>query len=208
MMDEKTLDKFKLFRSVMEYFVTFSDDEWNVVQSHLRLATLKKKAFFVEYGNVCEDIGLIVSGSMRYFQHKDGSEITGYFSIENEFVTSYKSFVTQMPANHFIQAIEDTELVLLSFDSLQQLYNHKLLSYKMERFGRLIAEYLICCYDDRLNSFIIQSPEERYLDLLSSRPDIIQRIPQHHIANFLGITPVSLSRIRRRVMKSAKKLPG
>jgi CRP-like cAMP-binding protein len=113
-----------------------------------------------------------------------------------------------MPANHFIQAIEDTELVSLSFDSLQQLYNHKLLSYKMERFGRLIAEYLICCYDDRLNSFIIQSPEERYLDLLSSRPDIIQRIPQHHIANFLGITPVSLSRIRRRVMKSAKKLPG
>jgi CRP-like cAMP-binding protein len=76
---------------------------------------------------------------------------------------------------------------------------------KMERFGRMVAEYLICCYEDRLVSFITQTPEERYRQLLQMQPDLLQRIPQHYVANYLGITPVSLSRIRKRMAATTRK---
>jgi len=78
-----------------------------------------------------------------------------------------------------------------------------LIGHKMERFGRLVAEFYLICYEDRMSSFITQTPEERYLSLLATGRDIIQRMPQHYIAHFLGITPVSLSRIRRRILKVA-----
>ena len=80
------------------------------------------------------------------------------------------------------------------------MLNNPLLAYKMERFGRLVAEHYICCYEDRISSFILQSPEERYLKMLETAPGIMQRVPQHYVANFLGITPVSLSRIRKRTV--------
>jgi hypothetical protein len=75
----------------------------------------------------------------------------------------------------------------------------------MERFGRMIAEYLICCYEERVLSFLSQSPEERYLHLLESQPAFLQKVPQHYLANYLGIPPVSLSRIRKRIYNNSAK---
>jgi CRP-like cAMP-binding protein len=120
-------------------------------------------------------------------------------------VSSYKSFLTRKPGQTTRQALEDTELITLSYDAMQELYNHPLLGYKMERFGRLTGEYLACCYEDRVLSFVTQTPEERYLQLMENGKAIIQNIPQHYIANFLGITPVSLSRIRKRILEPANK---
>jgi CRP-like cAMP-binding protein len=74
----------------------------------------------------------------------------------------------------------------------------------MERFGRLIAEHYLICYEDRVTAFITQTPEERYLQLLSTGREILQRMPQHYIANYLGITPVSLSRIRKRILETVR----
>ena len=205
-MDLKPIEKFNLFRAVVEHFVELSGDEWEILRNHLKLVQLKKKDFYVQAGDVCDSIALIVSGSARYFHVKDGIEITNYFSVENEFLTSYKSFLTRQASIINIEVLENTELIILSYNSLQNLLNNSLMAYKMERFGRLIAEFTICCYDDRITSFIIQSAEERYLDLFTKSPNIIKRIPQHYIANYLGITPVSLSRIRRRIMDPAKEL--
>ncbi len=87
---------------------------------------------------------------------------------------------------------------------MQQMLAYPLLAYKMERFGRLIAEYYLVCYDNRMVSFITKTPEERYLELLSTGREILQRMPQHYIAHFLGITPVSLSRIRRRILEPVR----
>ena len=80
-----------------------------------------------------------------------------------------------------------------------------MLAYKVEKFGRLVAEETIICYEDRVASFITQTPEERYLQLYNTGKDILRRMPQHYIANYLGITPVSLSRIRRRVLVTSKQ---
>lgn len=196
-----TLTALNQFRQQAATFVPLNDAEWQVLIPYLEVSTLKKKKNFAEPGKVCNYLAFVVKGAVRYFHIKDGEEITGYFSFENEFASSYKSFLTRQPAINYIQALEDTVLVSFSYNNLQQAYANELIGHKMERMYRLIAEhYLICC-EERIASFIIQTPEERYNKLLEAGGEVLQRIPQHYIANFLGITPVSLSRIRRRIMK-------
>jgi len=192
-----------IFREQIKKYIVFNEDEWALFCKNLSFTTLKKRKHFIEPGKVCDNIGFIISGSVRYYNIKDSEEITGYFSFENEFVSSYKSFLTRLPGLNYIQALEDTELINISYANMQKMLANPILAYKMERFGRLVAENYLICYEDRMVSFITQTPEERYLDLLNTGGDIIRRMPQHYIANFLGITAVSLSRIRRRVMKLA-----
>ncbi|WP_448103879.1 Crp/Fnr family transcriptional regulator [Pedobacter panaciterrae] len=189
-----------IFRKGLAHFITFDDTEWTEFISYLNYKVIKKRDHFSVKDKVCNDIGFIVNGSVRYYHVKDGIEITGYFSFENEFVSSYKSFLTQHPCTGYIQALEQTGLILISRKNMDLMLNHPLLGYKMERFGRLVAEHYICCYEDRITSFITETPEERYLKMLETTPEIMQRVPQHYVANFLGITPVSLSRIRKRTL--------
>ncbi|MDB4903065.1 MAG: hypothetical protein JWQ63_2346 [Mucilaginibacter sp.] len=199
-----TLNALIIFREQLKKYIEFNDVEWEVFRSHLTFGKLKKKQHFAEPGEVCSDIGFIVSGSIRYYFVKDGQEITNYFSFENEFASSYTSFLTREPGFSYIQALEETTLINISYKDWHQMLAHPLLAYKMERFGRLVAEYYLICYDNRMISFITKTPEERYLELLSTGRDILQRVPQHYIAHFLGITPVSLSRIRRRILEPVR----
>lgn len=191
------------FREGLKSYISFNEMEWEAFKPHLSLIKLKKKAHFAINGKICDAIGFIVQGSVRYYHLKEGIDITGYFSFENEFVSAYKSFLKQEPSISYIQALEDTELIAISYQEMQALLKHNLLAYKMERFGRLVAEHYICCYEDRITAFITQSPEERYLNMLRTDREILQRVPQHYIATFLGITPVSLSRIRKRTVLNA-----
>lgn len=204
-MDTLIDNKFGIFRNGLEVFISFTDEEWQIFKSYLRFKNLRKKDLFHPVGQVCNDIGFIVSGIVRSYVIKDGEEITTYFSFANDMVSSYKSFLMRQPTLTCLEAMLETELITLSYNAIQELYNHPLLGYKMERFGRLTGEYLACCYEDRVMSFVTQSPEERYLQLLQNNKTIIQCIPQHYIANYLGITPVSLSRIRKRIMEPVAK---
>jgi CRP-like cAMP-binding protein len=193
-----------IFRKHLDKYVVFNEAEWIVFTSYLNYSALKKKHYFAEPDKVSDKVGFTITGSVRYFYIKDGQDITGYFSFENEFISSYKSYLTQQPGFTYIQALEDTTLITFTRNDMDQMLANPMLAYKMERFGRLIAEHYLCCYEDRIASFITQTPEERYLQLLSTGKDILKRMPQHYIAHFLGITPVSLSRIRRRVMETVK----
>ncbi|WP_219223795.1 Crp/Fnr family transcriptional regulator [Pedobacter antarcticus] len=195
-----SVNELKAFRHGIAAYVNFNDEEWDAVIPFLSSSTIKKKDHFAVNGEVCEHIGFIVEGSVRFYHLKDGAEITGYFCFENEFVSAYKSYLTQQPGITYIQALEETQLVLISYHNMQLMLKHPLLGYKMERFGRLVAEHYLCCYEDRVTSFILQTPEERYLQMLETNGAVLLRIPQHYVANFLGITPVSLSRIRRRTL--------
>ena len=189
-----------IFREQLKKYVDFNEAEWILFTQHLTLSNLKKKHYFTERGKVCDKVGFIVKGAVRYFHVKDGEEITGYFSFENEFLSSYKSYLTGMPSLTYVQALEDTKLITFTKKDMDQMLNNPMLVYKMERFGRLIAEDYLICYEDRIASFITQTPEERYLQLLNTGREILQRMPQHYVANYLGITPVSLSRIRKRIL--------
>jgi CRP-like cAMP-binding protein len=188
------------FRKSLEKFVEFNEAEWILFTQHLTFSTLRKKSYFAEQGKVCDKASYVVSGSVRYFYVKDGADITNYFSFENELVSSYKSYTTHQPSDTYIEALEDTRLINITRANMDEMLANPMLAYKMEQFGRKVAEYYLGCYEDRVSSFVTQTPEERYLQLLNTGKDILQRIPQHYIANYLGITPVSLSRIRKRLI--------
>jgi len=194
----------QIFREHLKRYVNFNEAEWILFTQHLSFAKLKKKHYFAESGKVCNKVGFILKGSVRYFHIKDGEDITGYFSFENEFLSSYKSYLTGSPSHVYVQALEDSLLVTFTKKDMDEMLSDPMLAYKMERFGRLIAEQYLCCYEDRVAAFITQTPEERYLELLSNGREILQRMPQHYIANYLGITPVSLSRIRKRILETVR----
>ncbi|MET4083718.1 CRP-like cAMP-binding protein [Pedobacter sp. UYP30] len=188
------------FRKALEQFIEFDDVEWEIFQNHLAFKSLNKKEYFIKEGEICNCWGFIVEGALRYYHLKDGVEITNYFSFENELASAYKSFLTKTPAQGYIQALEKTDLILILSENLQKMAENPVLSFKMERLGRKIAEFYICCYEDRVSSFVTKTPQERYLDVEKTAGKVLQRIPQRYVANFLGITPVSLSRIRKRIL--------
>jgi len=194
-----------IFRKAILPYVVFNEDEWQEFTRLLTFTKLKKKQHFATADTICDKIGFVVTGSVRYYHIVNGEDITNYFSFEEDFASSYKSFTTQTLTITYIQALEETRLINITYNAWQQMLSHPLIAYKIERFGRLMAEHYLCCTEDRMNSFVTQSPEERYLQLLQTGRDVLKRMPQHYIANFLGITPVSLSRIRKRILEPVVK---
>lgn len=190
------------YRSQLKKFVEFTDEEWEVFCEHLYIKKVKKKGLLISGDKVCNEVCFILKGSFRFYFVKDGIEISNYFCFQNELISSYGSFLKRTPSVINIEAMQDAELLCFTHASLQVLLANEKTAFKMERFGRTIAEYLICCYEERVFSFVAQTPEERYLQLLEQQPDFLQKIPQHYLANYLGITPVSLSRIRKRIIES------
>ncbi|MEJ7737120.1 MAG: Crp/Fnr family transcriptional regulator [Chitinophagaceae bacterium] len=193
------------YRTSLKKFVSFTDDEWQIFTAHLYFRSLKKKDVFITGDKICNEVGFILRGSFRFYFVREGIEISSYFCFENDLISSYRSFLQRVPVSITIEAMEDSKLVCFSHASLQTLLADENIAFKMERFGRTIAEYLICCYEERVLSFVTQTPEERYLLLLDQQPKFLQLIPQRYLANYLGVTPVSLSRIRKRIYVSRSK---
>lgn len=186
-------------RNAIEKFIKLSDEDWNLLLPHLKIKKLKKHDLLSQIGKVSNDVGFVLDGMLRHFYLKDGEEKTTYFYFENHFVTSYISCITKQPSQLSIEALSDCTLIVFPYDTLQELFNKSMV---WQKFGRLIAEYIAIGLEERMVGLLMLSPEERYLELIKgNKIKIIERIPQHYIANYLGITPVSMSRIRNRITK-------
>ncbi len=188
-----------LLRQQLLRFVPFSDAVLDMLKPALALLSLKKGQTFAEEGRIASLAGIVVSGHMRHYYTRDGAERTTYFYFEGALVSSYISCITQKPSQLTIEAITDCELLAFPYAALTALFTR---SHNWERFGRLLAEYLAIGLEERMVTLLTMSPEERYHHLLEGGKDkILARIPQHYIASYLGITAVSLSRIRNRAAK-------
>ncbi|MBO0937118.1 Crp/Fnr family transcriptional regulator [Fibrella sp. HMF5335] len=157
---------------------------------------LRKKEWLMRQGDICRMVTFIYSGSLRLFHTVDGEEKTIQFFFENALYTDYLSFLTGQPTLENVQALEDCALVQFSRTDLEQLYQQHPV---FERIGRISAERAFLSLSARNTLLTNQSPEVRYQQLIRARPDLFQRVPQYHIASFLGIKPESLSRIRKRM---------
>ena len=188
-----------LLRRHIQRFVSLTDEEWSLLIPHLQEKELKKNGFFIQEGKTEKNIAFVIEGNLRQFYTKDGEEKTTYFYFENHLMSSYISCITGQPSQLTIEALTSCYLLVFTYEALQLLYKQ---SQQWERFGRLLAEYLAIGLEERMVGLLMLSPEERYSQLLeSNKQKILERIPQHYIANYLGITPVSLSRIRNRIHK-------
>ncbi|WP_156176256.1 Crp/Fnr family transcriptional regulator [Hymenobacter terrenus] len=182
-------------------FVTLSDDDWNLLLPHVRLVTIKKHGLIAPEGRVANEVAFVLEGMFRQFYTKDGEERTTYFFFENHLMSAYMSCLTGRPSLVTIEALSEGRYLSFPYAVLVGLFEQRM---AWQKFGRVLAEYLTLGLEERMVGLLMLSPEERYRDLLASnKKKILERVPQHYIANYLGITPVSLSRIRNRVARGA-----
>jgi CRP-like cAMP-binding protein len=187
-------------RHAMSQTIHIANDEWEVFEPHIFSKKIKKRGNLIEEGQICTHISFLLRGSMRQYHIIDGEEKTTFFFFDNNFACNYESFLTQQASDVTIEAMEDCEILYFSREVMYRLYR---LYPKYETMGRMIAESVYMCAMERLKTFLLNSPEERYRRFLQNYDAgiILARVPQHYIASYLGITPVSLSRIRARVSK-------
>ena len=198
------LNNFNILRQAMSQTIFITDEEWAAFEPFLFTRKVKKKTIYLQEGHVSDEISFVIQGALRQYYLIDGDEKTTFFFFENHFACDYDSFLTQRPCDHYIEAIEDCDMICFKRNDIYALYR---IYPKFETFGRLIAENVYLCIKARLTHFLLNTPEQRYRNFVKSDDAqfILQRVPQHYIASYLGITPVSLSRIRSRVMREDKK---
>jgi CRP-like cAMP-binding protein len=182
----------------IQRIITVSLSEKDFITSLFKAKKYKKGEFFLSDGQVCKQVGFITKGLMRYYINHDGEEKTYYFSRENEYICNYESFLPQSPSSKIIQALEDSDVLVISYSDLQLLYTSV---REGERLGRIAIEGVFLQILNELNSFYTETPELRYERFLEKHADLQQRISQYHIASFVGVKPQSLSRIRRRISR-------
>jgi CRP-like cAMP-binding protein len=187
------LEKINIFRQ----FTDFNDSELEIIVPSFEEKKFKKKSILLNIGKVSNEVFYLINGCIRLYCEKNGEELSTYFFTENMFAGSYDSFLSRKPSKVAIETLEDCEVLVLTHESLESLYQ---VFPKMNEFTRMAIEQRFVLLHDLFISYLLNSPEERYLMLIKDRPELLQRIPQHQIASFLGITPVSLSRIRNRVL--------
>lgn len=186
-----------LLKSVREICPEITDAEMLQYASRLTFEELNKKDFFLQVGKVQKSIGFIASGLVRSsFVDNEGNEITVGFYSEGDYATHYPAFITQQPSKYSIQCLEPTTMVCLSYEDLQWVYKN-LPSF--EKYGRLVAEEILKRQQSRIENFIFQTAEERYIDFIKHHSDLFNRISVSHLCSFLGIERQSLTRIRQKL---------
>ena len=176
--------------------VSLNKNEEEAFTKILEVKEFKKKAFLLQQGQVYNKISFINSGCMRLFYEVEGVENTVQFFFAGRWHTDYDSFLTGQPTIENLQALENCEIVQFKKSDLYDLYNtHPV----FERVGRILAENAFLSLS-KLNKMLTnEEPQQRYLNLMNQRPEVVKNIPQHYIASYLGIKPESLSRIRKRI---------
>jgi CRP-like cAMP-binding protein len=182
---------------VISSFIDLDKSDFEYFTSKLQAKQVKRKEILIREGQVCSNSYFINSGCLRYFHTVEGEEITGQFFFENGWYADYGSYLSGKPSDQNIEALEKTELLVLPKAALDKLFIE---IPKFEKFGRLMAEKAFLGLRQHNELLTKQTPEERYLNLIKDRPKLIERVPQHYIASYLGIKPPSLSRIRKRIL--------
>lgn len=160
---------------------------------------IKKGDHFLKEGEPNLLLGFIVNGLVRIYITKKGEEQSCIdFSKEGEFITVYESFLQKGISTQSIQAIEDTTLLVINNNDLQNLYQN---IPNGDKLGRIVIEKRFIELAKQLYSIYLHNSEQRYLHFVKTYPDLLQRIPQYYIASFVGVKPQSLSRIRKRLAK-------
>ena len=179
---------------VISSYIEINDAEWTNYSSMFRIKTFKKKEIILNAGTVCREVLFVDSGLLRiYFADKEGNEKTFHFSQENSFATDYESFLNRTPSNYSIQAMENSTVIIMSYEMLHSGY--KTLRFG-EKLGRKLAEDYFFMLSDKIQSIYTQSPMERYNNMNEKFPKILQRVPQHYIASYLNVSSVHLSRLK------------
>ena len=187
------------FNNYLKQFPHYTPKVFEMVRPYLSEKKVKAGDYFLRQGKICRSIALIEEGLLRLYYLNDGKEVTNCFCKEMTITTSYSSLVTQKESEIGIQAIEDSKLIVLSYDSLQKLYEKDLF---WQQVGRLVAEQELITVECHNRFLRDLSAMERYLQILEDESELLQRVPLNYLATYLQIAPETLSRIRKRIRRT------
>lgn len=178
-----------------------SDEDWELARSKFKLVSFVKKERIIDAETVANRYVFISNGLARLYGFKAGEEKTLFFFKEGMFAGSIQSYLFEKPSHLVLEALEDVEGLEISREDLEFIIEQSQdMAFIMMTYTQLRLNGLLQFF----SSFVLDSPEERYKKFVAREPDLFNRVPQHIIASFLGITPVSLSRIRKRLLNKRK----
>jgi CRP-like cAMP-binding protein len=187
-----------MYENLIKYcsnFITLSAIDKEAIELNFKHIRIKRNDFLLKEGKVCDFIAFVNLGVIRHYHLKDGKEITCDITLKNSFITDFKSFTQSTPSNYNFQILKNVELLIIKKKELLELYNN----YKnIQSLGRIMAEQVALRTIDIAMSLSSDKPQERVEKLIIERPDLFQEVPQRYLANLLGISPESLSRIKAR----------
>jgi CRP-like cAMP-binding protein len=187
-----------MYENLINYcssFISLSAIDKEAIALNFKHTTIKRNDFLLKEGKVCDFIAFVNSGVIRHYHLKDGKEITCDVTLKNSFITDFRSFTQSIPSEYNFQILKNADLLIIKKRELFELYDN----YKnIESLGRIMAEQVALRTIDIAMSLSSDKPQERVEKLILQRPDLFQEVPQRYLANLLGISPESLSRIRAR----------
>lgn len=186
------------FIEYLSTFTTLSKEEEELMLESYPIKQFRKGDCILEGGKTTQDTFLILEGCIRRHRMIDGTDKTTGFFTEGEAVAEFKSLSLNKPTVHSYSCVENSIVVIVNSEKEKAFYKK---FPRFEEFNRMETEKMLGKNQEQLSNFITKSPEERYKHLRTQKPELLQRVPQHQIASYLGITPESLSRIRKRVLK-------
>jgi CRP-like cAMP-binding protein len=179
--------------------VRLSEEEFELCRNYLIPRKLRKHQFLLQEGDVCRSIAFVNSGCLRvYTIGSKNMEHIVQFAVSGWWAGDLNSYLSRLPAEYYIDALEDSEVLTLERDAREELMENV---PKMERYFRLLLEANYIATHHRIVDTLSASAEERYIKFTKTYPQLTERIPQHQIASYLGITPQSLSRIRKELSR-------
>lgn len=185
-----------LFRNISRH-ITLETAERDLFISLVQTRRVRRKEYLLKQGDICRTENFIVSGCLRaYTIDEEGQEHIVLLGMEDWWISDLYSFLTQTPALFFIDALEDSEIVQITRNNLETLYEK---IPKFERFFRILFQNAFIAQQQRINQSLSFTAEERYLEFIRKYPQLEQRLSQKQISSYLGITPVFLSMLRRKL---------
>jgi CRP-like cAMP-binding protein len=185
------------FLQYLAQFSALNEEETREIAENILVQDFKKGTILLKEGEIANKCYFVLKGCVRQYHCVDDEEKTTAFFTEKQAVVLFASYAQQVPTKHYWSCAEDSTLIIGSLDHEQEMYRK---FPKLAAIIRALVEQDFGKTQEDFAAFVTSSPEERYLNLLENRPELLYRAPQHQIASYLGVTPESLSRIRKRLI--------
>ena len=196
------MEETKSFFLFLNKFAEITEEEYqSILEPYIIIRTFNKKEFISKPGEIENYFNFLLSGLVRKFYKKGKEEINTQISFEGHLILAEESFYSRQPSEYYIEAIEPTKALSISFQDMEKVYNQ---NQKFEHLGRLIIVHNFLLKDKWQLQMVKMTPRERFINFVTKNPELLQRVPQKYLASYLNIKPETFSRFKH-LLRAPKK---